>query len=236
MNVIITGASRGIGRELVKKFASQAGNKVFAISRNKEKLEALGNDCKNEQPYAQVFPLPIDLTQKAEITEAIGFINENTDSVDVLINNAGQLVNKPFSEINEEEITNIYQVNVLGPIHLIQTALPLLEQPKMSHVINISSMGGFQGSVKFPGLATYASSKAAIASLTECLAEEYKETGIKFNCLAIGAVDTEMLQEAFPGYNPPVTAREMAEYIYDFAINGHKMFNGKVLPVSKTTP
>ena len=93
-----------------------------------------------------------------------------------------------------------------------------------------------QGSAKFPGLTAYSSSKAAIAGLTECLAEELKDKNISVNCLAIGAVQTEMLEEAFPGYKAPLSPKQMAEYIFDFALKGHQYYNGKILPVSSSTP
>jgi len=104
------------------------------------------------------------------------------------------------------------------------------------HVVTISSMGGVQGSLKFPGLAAYSSSKGAVITLTELWAEEFKETGPSFNVLAIGAVQTEMLEEAFPGYEAPITAKDMADYILDFALNGQRYYNGKLLQVSSSTP
>ena len=107
---------------------------------------------------------------------------------------------------------------------------------KDGHVVNISSMGGIQGSMKFSGLSAYSSSKAALITLSELLAEEYKETGPSFNVLALGAVQTEMLEEAFPGYKASVSAVEMARYIMQFSLTGHQMYNGKVLQVSNSTP
>jgi NAD(P)-dependent dehydrogenase (short-subunit alcohol dehydrogenase family) len=107
---------------------------------------------------------------------------------------------------------------------------------KTGHVVTISSMGGVQGSMKFAGLSAYSSSKGAVITLTELWAEEFKETGPSFNVLALGAVQTEMLAEAFPGYVAPVTAIEMATYIQEFALHGHKMYNGKLLQVSNSTP
>jgi NAD(P)-dependent dehydrogenase (short-subunit alcohol dehydrogenase family) len=97
-------------------------------------------------------------------------------------------------------------------------------------------MGGVQGSAKFAGLSAYSSSKAALCTLTECLAEELKLENISVNCLALGAVQTEMLSKAFPGYRAPLSASEMAEFIVQFARSGHYYFNGKILPVSSTTP
>ena len=236
MNIIITGASRGIGSEIAKLFANNTNNHIILISRNQEKLNELINDCKSNNASANISALPFDLTDINEIRELIPKIKSSFNKLDILINNAGFLVNKPFDKITAAEFEQIYKVNVLGPAELIRCLIPELKKSDNAHVVNISSMGGFQGSMKFPGLTAYASSKAAIANLTECLAEEYKDSNIKFNCLALGAVATEMLAEAFPGYDAPTTAKEMAEYITDFALKGHKMYNGKILPVSKTTP
>ena len=154
--------------------------------------------------------------------------------VDVLINNSGYLVNKPFSELSLEDFKQSYDVNVFGVFSLTQAVLPFFK--KSSHVVNISSMGGVQGSAKFPGLAAYSSSKGALITLTELLAEEFKQTGPSFNVLALGAVQTEMLEEAFPGYKAPLTATQMAQYIIDFSLTGNTFYNGKVLEVSSSTP
>jgi NAD(P)-dependent dehydrogenase (short-subunit alcohol dehydrogenase family) len=154
--------------------------------------------------------------------------------VDILINNAGYLVNKPFSEITSEEFKRCYNVNLFGVVDVAKTVLPFMT--KNGHVVNISSMGGIQGSTKFSGLSAYSSSKGALITLTEVLAEEFKETGPSFNVLALGAVQTEMLEEAFPGYKASLSAIEMAKYIADFALKGNKFYNGKVLQVSNSTP
>ncbi len=225
MNIIVTGAGRGIGFELVKKLSSNFDNKIYAISRNLDQIEALG--------ATNIMQFSMDFTSET-FKEKVDMLVEEIDSVDIIINNAGYLVNKPFSEIDLNDLQNSYQVNVFAPFLLIQAAKPKMKAG--SHVVNISSMGGFQGSAKFPGLSAYSSSKAAIANLTEILAEELKEEGIKVNCLALGAVQTEMLEEAFPGYQAPITPDEMAKFITQFALNGGDYFNGKILPVSLSTP
>jgi len=114
--------------------------------------------------------------------------------------------------------------------------LVLFRVIRNAHIVNISSMGGFQGSSKYPGMAVYSASKAALANLTEGLASEYAKDGIAFNCLALGAVQTEMLEQAFPGYKAPVSADDMANFISWFALAGHMFFNGKILPVSVSNP
>lgn len=224
--IVVVGASRGIGKEVSIQFAAK-DYRVIALARNTEKLKQL--EAVNSNIRSSHFDLTSG-TLEDDITEILN----DVDQVDILINNAGLLINKPFQELTRTDFERSYQANLIGP--MLATQAVLRKMSKGGHVINISSMGGFQGTMKFPGLAAYSSSKAAIASITELLAEEYKEQQISFNCLALGAVQTEMLEEAFPGYKAPLDASEMATYIIDFALNGAKYFNGKIIPVSSTTP
>ncbi|MBC8344458.1 MAG: SDR family oxidoreductase, partial [Bacteroidetes bacterium] len=136
----------------------------------------------------------------------------------------------------EQDWTSIFSVNLFGPVKLIRKLSPYMGKIQTSHIVNISSMGGFQGSVKFPGLTAYAASKAALSNLTEVLAAEFQDKNIKVNCLAIGSVETSMLANTFPDYKAPLTASEMADFISDFSLQGYKYFNGKVLPVALSTP
>lgn len=223
-NIIITGTSRGIGYELALQFANQ-GHQVLAISRKtvKELIEHPNITC-----------LVVDLSEESGLNLITEFISQTWKNVDVLIHNAGCLVLKPFLQLTQADFEMVYKVNVFGVANLTRICLPFLKRG--SHVLSISSMGGVQGSSKFPGLAAYSSSKGAVITLSELLAEEYKEEGISFNVLALGAVQTEMLHEAFPGYKAPLSAKEMADYIYDFSLNGNKYYNGKVLQVSSSTP
>jgi NAD(P)-dependent dehydrogenase (short-subunit alcohol dehydrogenase family) len=223
-NIIITGTSRGIGYELALQFA-KAGHQVLAISRKTP--QAL---IENEN----ITCLSVDLGKEAELIEVEKFLSNSWRQVDIIIHNAGSLVNKPFAQITQADFERVYRINVFGVANLTRVCLPYLQ--KGSHVVSISSMGGIQGSMKFPGLAAYSSSKGAVITLSELLAEEYKEQGIAFNVLALGAVNTEMLQEAFPGYEAPISAKEMADYIFNFALTGNKYHNGKIIQVSSSTP
>lgn len=235
MNCIVTGASRGIGYELVKLLSAE-GHRVAAVARSADKLEQLRQDCITANPSATVIPLPCDLDDEAAVNKLPKQIATYFESTDLLINNAGAIVNKPFLEITAAEFQRVYNVNVFAVARLIQHLLPLMSVKTRSHVVNISSMGGFQGSAKFAGLSAYSSSKAALVCLTECLAEEFKDRNISFNCLALGAAQTEMLESAFPGYKAPVSAKEMAQFIANFAMQAQSFMNGKVLPVSISTP
>ncbi|ALM21408.1 short-chain dehydrogenase [Nonlabens sp. MIC269] len=223
--VIITGASRGIGFELVRQF-SNAGHEVIALSRKLDSIEAMERNT--------VLAISTDLTSTDSIEDTAKTIKNKWDHVDIVIHNAGMLVNKPFDQLTNTDFQNCYAVNVFGVAALTQSLLPILS--KDSHVIAISSMGGIQGSAKFPGLAAYSSAKAAVITLFELLAEEYKENGPSFNTLALGAVQTEMLEEAFPGYKAPLQPDDMAAYIMNFALTGNQFYNGKVLQISSSTP
>ncbi len=237
MNIIVTGASRGIGYETAKSFAVETGNTVIAISRNEGKLNLLKQECLKSYSDADIRIIPFDLENLAGIgTELLDSLQMNINSLDILINNAGFLVNSPASSIKFDDADRMLKVNLLAPLALIRSLMPLLEKASKPHVLNIGSMAGVQGVKKFPGLSVYSASKAAIHVLTECLAEEYKESGISFNALALGSVQTEMLAEAFPGLKASVEASDMARYVYDFARQGHQFYNGKILPVSVFTP
>lgn len=224
-NIIITGTSRGIGFEMVKLFSGM-GHNVLALSRNSNPIDI--------QELKGVTSFSFDLSKEDDFEKVNHFVSENWSHVDVLINNAGALVNKPFSETSMKDFERVYATNVFGVAKMIQTVIPFMK-PK-AHIVTISSMGGVQGSMKFAGLSAYSSSKGAVITLIELLAEEYKDSGISFNVLALGAVQTEMLQEAFPGYQAPITAKEMADYIVEFSLNSNKFYNGKLLQVSNSTP
>lgn len=233
MNIVLTGASSGIGFEAALEFTLNKENKVVCIARSADKLRKLLEIAKGINPDCTLLPVEFDIVND-EYAALIPFLKEKLGTIDILINNAGALVNKPFLETSAADLASMFESNVLGHFNMIQHLLPLMNQG--SHILNIGSMGGFQGSVKFPGLSAYSASKAALHTLTECLASELQETGIKVNCLALGSAQTEMLEQAFPGYESPVLAFEMGKYVADFARTGHKFFNGKVLPVAVTTP
>ena len=223
-NIIITGTSRGIGYEMALQFAN-AGHQVLAISRKTPQVLI---------EHENISCLSIDISDENQLQQVQNFVLKTWKKVDVLIHNAGSLLHKNFTEISSLEFQNIYKVNVFAVAELTKICIPFIG--KGSHVVTVSSMGGIQGSMKFAGLSAYSSSKGAVITLSELLAEEYKESGITFNVLALGAVNTEMLQEAFPGYEAPISAKEMADYIFNFALTGNKFYNGKVLQVSSTTP
>lgn len=228
MNVVITGAGNGIGLELVKLFAKDKSCQVYAIVRKEEHVEKLRVISENVRPVMQ------DLSKND--LKNFKKIFTSVPHIDILINNAGTFIKKPFFEIDDEEWHHLFDVNFFAVVRLIRYLLPIMGQKHPSHVVNIGSIGGFQGSKKFPGLTAYSASKSALSGLTETLAEELKYQNIMVNCLALGAVQTQMFEKAFPNHSAATSPEEIAVYIHDFSINGHKFFNGKTLPVSISTP
>lgn len=223
-NVIITGTSSGIGYELVKIF-SEKNYEVLALSRD--------NSILRSQNLSGVTSINFDLTDYENYAELDEYI-KSFKKIDILINNAGFLVNKDFEKTTIEDFKKIYSVNVFSVAMLIKYLIQYMSLN--SSIVNISSIGGIQGSVKFPGLSAYSSSKGALNILTEMLAEEYKDKNIHFNTLALGSVQTKMLEKAFPGFNALTSAKEMANYIFKFSTDEYKLFNGKIIPVSSSTP
>ncbi|MBT3173876.1 MAG: SDR family oxidoreductase [Lentimicrobiaceae bacterium] len=229
MNIIITGASKGIGLEVAKMLIADNNNKIICISRTSDFL-----NLNNMFNTSRFFHVKADISKTNFSDSIIPIVLKEFSGIDIIINNAGILINKPFTELTDDDFDNSFNINVKGPFKLVRELLPHINEG--AHILNITSMGGFQGSAKFPGLSLYSSSKGALAILSETMAEELKEYGIKSNALALGAVQTEMLANAFPGYEAPLQPKQMAEFIMEFALNGHKFFNGKILPVSISTP
>jgi len=229
MNIVVNGGSRGIGREIVIFFAGDTKNQILVTGRDSARLKNLSDSFKN------VRALTLDLVDFDSQPDSIrNSIHTTFKEIDILINMAGFLIPRRFMDVEPGDARKMMEINFFGPASAIRLLKPLMSAG--AHIINISSMGGFQGSSKYQGLSYYSASKAAIACLSECLAVEFSESGISVNCLALGAVQTEMFAEAFPGCNAPVNPKEMAEFVAYFAVNGQKFFNGKIIPVAVNNP
>ena len=226
MTIVITGASRGIGKELINFFLEK-NMQVIAITSNPDKIKTT---------HAHLQVIQADFNDIQAVFKTAKQIKTAAKEVSILINNAATLINKAFKDITVNDFENTYRVNVEAPFFLTQQLLDVMGITKTAHVVNISSMGGFMGSSKFAGLSAYSSSKGALSILTECLAEELKDKNIRANCLCLGAVNTEMLKQAFPGYEAPLDPVQIADYIGNFALSAHTYLNGKVLPISISTP
>jgi len=231
MNIIVIGGSRGIGKEIAVLMSQDSKKKVIVTGRNESSL----NNIVKNSIHRNIYSITSDLSRFDEQAESFReqvFLRFNR--IDILINNAGALVVKDFMSFSNREAREMMETNFFGPASVIRVLSPLMT--KGSHIVNISSMSGFQGTSKYRGLSYYSASKAALGCITECLAAEFSASGISVNCLALGSVQTEMLELAFPGYKAPVTASEMARFIADFAVTGNKFFNGKIIPVAVNNP
>jgi len=231
MNIIVNGGTRGIGKEIVILLAREKSNKVLVTGRNDKILKQLSSGAEHKNVTAVTIDLLKFDSQMNSFLKAVTSVMKN---VDILINTAGSLAVRDFLDFSNEKARVIMETNFFGPASVIRILKPLMK--KGAHIVNISSMGGYQGSAKYKGLSYYSASKAAISCLSECLAVEFSGSGISVNCLALGAVQTEMFEKAFPGSQAPVSPMEMAEFIVGFALNGNRFFNGKVLPVAIGNP
>jgi NAD(P)-dependent dehydrogenase (short-subunit alcohol dehydrogenase family) len=228
---LITGASSGIGYATALELASRPDVTVIAVARSANKLAQL-----KQASGDRIISCTFDLASGDPQSLLTFLAGQGIDYLNGILHNAGQLINKPFESITADDLQVAYTVNVFAPFLVTQALLPLLIKAEGAHIVHIGSVGGVQGSVKFPGLSAYSSSKGAISVLTECLATELAEKNIRVNCLALGAVQTEMLSQAFPGYEAPLTAAQMGEFVSWFMQNGQRFFNGKILPVALSTP
>lgn len=225
-NVVITGASKGIGYATALAFAKE-GHSVLALARNGELLAKLQKEGQALSGKLSIKECDISAFEPEMLSAAF-------EKVDVLINNAGKLVNKPFGEISREELESVYEVNVFAPYIMVQKLLPFFSED--AHIINVSSVGGVNGTQKFPGLSAYSSSKAAMSCLSEIWQAEFADTALTFNSLALGSVQTEMLEQAFPGYAASTSPKDMADYILNFALTAPKVMKGKTVLVSSSNP
>lgn len=231
MNILINGATRGIGLETALYLSGNKDNHIIVTGRDEDALDRISSSGANNN----ITPITLDLSLLDNQAESFREqVYSKFSILDVLINNAGMLVNREFIRFSSADARQIMEVNFLGPAALIRILRPLMARG--THIVNIASMGGFQGSSKYPGLSYYSCSKAALACLSECLAEEFRPDGIVVNCLALGSVQTEMFEEAFPGLRAPVEAGQMGVFVGDFAVNGGRYFNGKILPVAFNNP
>lgn len=226
--IVITGASKGIGRATALQL-STLGHRVIALARSEKLLQSLSE----ESAEGEIIAIPCDLTSQEDL-ENLSTELSDLESIDGIIHNAGALINKPFMETSLDDWQHQLNVNLLSVVSLTKLLKPKLKYG--SHIVTIGSMGGFQGSSKFPGLSAYSASKGATSILTECLSTEFSGDGIAVNCLCLGAVQTEMLGRAFPGYDAPLEPQEMGEFISDFTLKAHSFMNGKIIPVALNNP
>mgnify|MGYP001177691633 FL=1 len=217
--ILVSGSSSGIGLAICEE-AKKMGHSVIGISRN----------INSQATELGIRSYSVDVTNQNQINELVNNLTSENITIDILINNAGLLIKDRFRDTTDNTFKKVYDVNVFGLANLTRALLPIIN--RHGQVINITSVGGLNTSKKFPGLSAYASSKGALITLTEVLAEEYRSRP-RFNCLALGSVKTKMLAEAFPGYEAKIMPDEMAKQILDFAFDENNKSNGEIITLDK---
>ncbi|MBI3577599.1 SDR family oxidoreductase [Candidatus Gottesmanbacteria bacterium] len=237
MNIIITGAGGGLGEATVLALARMGKHRIVGVGRSKKHLDAVQRKRDQEHTASEFIPIVFDLTSdESDFSKKLRPQIEGVcDSIDCLINNAGRFETITFVQSTQKDWQAMIDVNLLGPMKLIRSLFSLMTRAPCAHIVNIGSMAGFQGSQKFAGLSAYSSSKASLACMTECLAQELP-TNIRVNCLCFGSIATKMFRRAFPTDTAAISADEAGSFVANFALSGWKMFHGKIIPVTVKTP
>ena len=195
---IVTGAGRGIGAATARLFAGE-GARVVLASRTTSELEATAGAIAEAAGADRVLAVPTDLASEASIVTLFERTLARFGDLHLLVNNAGTFRSAPVEALTAADWDAVMAVNARGTFLASREAFRHFRA--LGHggaIVNVSSLGGLRGTKKFPGFAAYSVSKFAVVGLTECLAVEARELGVRVNCVAPGAVDTQMLREAAP--------------------------------------
>jgi len=226
MVTLISGVSRGIGKALFERSVSSS---EYTIGLTRSSVLQV------KQQTSKSVIIGVNYDELEGLPELIKSLTQGT-GIDVLINNAGVLQKSELKEETLEGFLFHQKVNTWYPFYLFKVLEEENTLSKQAHIVNISSMGGVQGVNKYSGLFSYSASKSGLIALTEFLDVEFGGKGYSFNSLALGAVQTEMLKEAFPDYFSEVTSQKMAEFVFDFATRNGDLMSGKTIQVQKSDP
>jgi NAD(P)-dependent dehydrogenase (short-subunit alcohol dehydrogenase family) len=183
----VTGASKGLGLALVKKLLEN-NYRVVATTRNSQSLiSEIGEKSET------FLPLDVNLTDNEDVKSAISKSIDHFGQLDVIVNNAGYGQIGTLEELSDKEARANFDINVFGTLNVIRNAMPYLRQQKSGHIFNISSVGGYNAN--FPGWGIYCATKFAVAGLTESLAEEIKDFGVKATVVYPGYFRTDFLSK-----------------------------------------
>lgn len=210
VNVLLTGASQGIGKRLAFMM-SAAGAELGLMARNEEALRKVAQEITVQK--GQAIPIPVDLSRPESIEQAVEQAQKKLGCIDILINGAG--IQGPIGSFHENDPDTwefTFRVNLFGPMRLIRAVLPEMIARRRGKIINFSGGGA---TAPRPNFSAYAASKAALVRLTETLAAELKPFNIQVNAVAPGAVNTQMLAEV-------IAAGERAGAEYEQALERAK--------------
>lgn len=220
---VVTGASSGIGARCAEMLAER-GARVAIFARDEEKLRAIA--ARHE---GRMLSVPGDAAHEQAIDHLFSVTETQLGPCDLLVNCAGMIDPKPIHATSAADWDRIFAVNVRSAFLCARRALRRM--PAGGTIVNVASISGVVGPEKFPGYVSYCASKGAVISMTEAMAVEVKEQGIRVNCVSPGSVDTKMWAEASGGAPADMTPEEVAETILFLASTRSRPMNGQNLHV-----
>ena len=235
---LITGGSRGIGKEIAKKFAKEGYHIVVNYVSDNTDLEALTQELKQMNEKIEVLCIKTDVTDFASCEAMIKQAIEKFGKIDVVVNNAGITKDGLLMRMKEEDFDRVIQVNLKGTFNITKNVVPFMMKQKHGRIVNISSVVGVSGNA---GQANYAASKAGIIGFTKSIAKELASRNILANCVAPGFIATDMTavlsDSVKEGINAQIplkkmgTAEEVANAVYFLGAEENTYITGQVLNV-----
>lgn len=221
---IVTGASSGIGLATAQKLLD-AGARVALFARREQELAAATRDRRDALYVAG------DVTDEGALDRLFARTAEELGPCDLLVNVAGMVDPGRVLEVTRERWDRMFAVNVTGAFLAARRALPSMIERRRGTIINVASISGVYGTQKFGGFVSYAAAKAAVIGMTEALAAEVREHGIRVNAVSPGSVDTRMLKQASATAEPDMTPEEIAKVILFLASDSSRPINGQNIHV-----
>ena len=213
---IITGGSTGIGRATAELLA--AGGALVTI---------FARSASAALPGENVLAVDGDVSDPAAIERLFAETESRFGDCDILINCAGMIDPRPLAEVTPDDWDRMFAVNVRGAYLTTRRALPAMIAKRGGAIVNVASISGVIGPEKFPGYVSYCASKAAVIAMSEALAVEVKQYGIRVNSVSPGSVDTRMWAAASGGAPAAMTPKEVAEVICFLASDRARAVNGQ---------
>lgn len=220
---VVTGASRGIGRAIARRFAA-AGARVGLLARSADALADLAAELGGPPRAAWA---PCDVADSAQVTAAAAHVRTALGPVDVVVNNAGAVVRAPAFSVDDATWRRVLAVNLDGTFFVSRAFADDLVA-RGGRIINIASIAGRQGT---PLLAAYCAAKHGVVGLTRALAEELRGGRVAVNAICPGSVDTDMLREGLPGATPDMTADDIAATALFLAADAPQALTGSCIDV-----